>query len=150
MAQAALILQKWNGPQVIRALGAQQRARMTQAVEVVSTAVKKSMKGGGSPHTASLPGQPPAIDTGLYRSRIHTRVSFKGGQIVGFVVSPSKQARALELGYAPGGLAPRPHLRPALQSNRVKIYRILVGSGRVGPASLAEIKGVGSIGRGLV
>lgn len=115
----------WLGAQIVANLQATMEGRMRQATELLATDVKRSMRGGGAPHTPSRPGEPPAVDTGAYRAAIYADVQRAGAAIVGRVVSPSPQARALELGYAPGGLAPRPHLRPALSRNRARIAQIL-------------------------
>lgn len=64
----------------------------------------------------SKPGEPPRRQRGLlYNSMtFEVRDSFRGVKArVGPSVRVARYARALELGYAPGGLAPRPYLAPA-------------------------------------
>lgn len=64
----------------------------------------------------SQPGEPPRRQLGnLYNSMTYeVRESFRGVSTrVGPSVRAAKYARALELGYEPGGLAPRPYLQPA-------------------------------------
>lgn len=63
----------------------------------------------------SKPGEPPRRQRGtLYNSMTYEiRDSFRGVMArVGPSVRAAKYARALELGYAPGGLLPRPYLQP--------------------------------------
>ena len=141
MADVALKLTKWRGTEVLAAVDGKLARNMRPAVAVLETEVKRSLKGGGAPHVPSLPGEPPRVDTGAYRARIYSDVSISPRRVVGRIISPSRQALALEFGYPPGGLAARPHLRPALARVRIEIYRTLVGSSRVGPASLSEIRG---------
>jgi hypothetical protein len=64
----------------------------------------------------SSPGEPPRRQRGLlYNSMAYEiRDTFRGVSArVGPTVRVAKYARALELGYTPGGLAPRPYLQPA-------------------------------------
>lgn len=66
----------------------------------------------------SRPGEPPRRQRGnLYTSMTYEqRDSFRGVMTrVGPSVRAAKYARALELGYAPGGLEPRPYLQPAAE-----------------------------------
>jgi hypothetical protein len=148
MASSRVRLIAWNPDRALNAMGDTMLPRMRQATEIVRSDVVRSMRGGGSPHTPSQPGQPPAIDTGAYRARIYADARRTGGGgLIGRVVSPSVQALALEFGYAPNNLAPRPHLRPALARNSIRIYRTLTGSSREGPASLREIAGAMQMSR---
>lgn len=64
----------------------------------------------------SKPGEPPRRQRGLlYNSMTYeVKDSFRGVLTrVGPSVRAARYARALELGYAPGGLEPRPYLAPA-------------------------------------
>lgn len=117
---------RWNPAPLLDAITVTMAQRMTVAAAIVERDVKTSMVGGGNPHVPSLPGNPPHVDTGSYRARIYSVVVTIGRRVRGFVVSPSRQARALEFGYAPGGLAPRPHLRPALVRNIPRLRSILL------------------------
>lgn len=66
----------------------------------------------------SQPGEPPRRQRGnLYESMTYeARDTFRGVSTrVGPSVRAAKYARALELGYEPGGLAPRPYLQPAAE-----------------------------------
>jgi hypothetical protein len=67
----------------------------------------------------SRPGEPPRRQRGLlYQSQTYEiRDTFRGVTTrVGPSVRVAKYARALELGYAPGGLEPRPSLAPAARA----------------------------------
>lgn len=69
----------------------------------------------------SKPGEPPRRQRGaLYQSMTYeTRESFRGiFTRVGPSVTVAKYARALELGYPPNNLEPRPYLRPAAKKFR--------------------------------
>lgn len=125
MAQAKLRWLRYDASRLIGTVQASMAERMVTATAIVEADVKGSMVGGGSPHVPSQPGQPPHIDTGDYRRRIHSEVVTRGRRIVGRVISGSVQAMALEFGYAPHGLEPRPHLRPALARQRANLQRIL-------------------------
>lgn len=66
----------------------------------------------------SQPGEPPRRQLGnLYNSMTYeARDTFRGVHTrVGPSVRAARYARALELGYEPGGLAPRPYLQPAAE-----------------------------------
>lgn len=68
--------------------------------------------GHRTPHTASAPGKPPAVDTGLLRSSYTFQV---GSAVAGAYVDVGtsiKYAPFLEFGTV--RMKPRPHLRPAI------------------------------------
>lgn len=66
-------------------------------------------------HQASAPDESPAPDTGHLKQSIVYEIRRKeDGKIVGYIGSNLPYARALEFGYAPHKLEPRPYLRPAL------------------------------------
>lgn len=71
-------------------------------------------KGGTKQHTASAPGEPPAVDTGRLRSSIVTE-TFEGGRVAR--IGPSvtvDYAAELEDGNEAKHLKPRPFLRPVI------------------------------------
>ena len=138
MAQARIRFLRYDPSRVLNAVDATMAERMVRATAIVETDVKRSMVGGGDPHVPSQPGEPPHVDTGDYRRRIHSEVTIRRRRVVGRVISGSVQAMALEFGYAPHNLKPRPHLRPALARQRERIERVLgaritglVGTGRL-------------------
>ena len=114
--------------------------RMNVAAGVLAADVKKKIrKGGGRPHVPSKPGEPPRRDTGILISNVYHSgepagipVSNVNGVISTYVSVDAPQARALELGYAPGNLEPRPYLRPTLAESGSKIMRIIGGVRRNG------------------
>ena len=68
---------------------------------------------GKKQHTASAPGEPPAVDTGRLRNSIVTQ-AYDGGKVAR--IGPSvtvNYAAELEDGI-PGEMAPRPYLRPVM------------------------------------
>lgn len=125
MASARFRWVRYDPSRVLGTVDAAMAQLMPIALALVERDVKQSMVGGGEPHVPSRPGEPPHVDTGDYRRRIHSVVSARRGRITGRVISGSRQAMALEFGYAPGNLAPRPHLRPALARQRAAIERVL-------------------------
>ncbi len=102
---------------------------------VQSTAVQSIQAGGTGDvvvrynprrtHSASAPGDPPATDTGHLVANISTRVKADGDDVVGEVISSAAYSKALEYGYAPNNLEPRPFMRPALMENKQKIESII-------------------------
>ena len=102
-------------------------------------------------HWSSKPGEPPHVDTGRLRASITWAISEgaqqgtmlvnpstdpdnpsketdavqkpekKETEIIAIVGTNVEYARALELGFLPRGLVPRPYLRPALERATKKI-----------------------------
>lgn len=72
---------------------------------------KLSMKGGGTPHVPSKPGEPPHVDTGRLRASISTITDVGSEQVVTRVGTNVRSGRELELGTS--RIKPRPWLRPA-------------------------------------
>lgn len=75
----------------------------------------------------SRPGKPPHVLTGRLRQSITARVEVLDDFIVGRVGSNVEYARALELGYAPRNLDPRPYLAPTFRREFNVIAEILRG-----------------------
>lgn len=86
--------------------------------------------------THSPPGSPPFVQTGTLRNSIDMAVKsdlfgvrgFLGvrkGVAGGDIKSKPGYARALELGYPPRNLKPRPYLRPAIVNNKRRITQII-------------------------
>lgn len=65
-------------------------------------------------HTASAPGEPPAVDTGLLRASIRHEVVDEPEGPTAYVGSDVKYAEYLSLGTRK--MAPRPFLQPALDA----------------------------------
>jgi len=90
--------------------------------------IKKSFKPGTGrtytrgniTHTASAPGEPPAVDTGRLRASIsfHTYTNYVD------VGTNVEYAAPLEFGTSK--MAARPFLRPALQRNQREIVRVFI------------------------
>jgi HK97 gp10 family phage protein len=107
---------------------------------MVEADVKKSftLQGSGRKygvHTASSPGEPPAVDTGVLRASIMSDVQVSGNEVIGKVGPDIEHIEAeaeagtdveyglyLELGTV--NMQPRPFLRPALRRNEKKIEKI--------------------------
>lgn len=93
-------------------------------------------------HRASLPGQPPAIDTGVLRASINTDVKVKGSNVIGQVGSDTvllkrassskgvhiKTQSGLQYGFflevGTVNMQPRPWLVPALQKMSGHILKV--------------------------
>lgn len=81
-------------------------------------------KHGKVHHVASAPGQPPATDTGILASSIHTTFSDDG--LTAIVGSPLDIATYLE--YGTSHMAARPFIEPALDKNRGEIVELIAGA----------------------
>ena len=76
-------------------------------------------------HHPSMPGNPPAVDTGNLRESIRYEVHGEGKEVYGIVGTTQKDppyGQYLEYGTTKGGwggkgMAPRPWLRPAMAKN---------------------------------
>ena len=71
-------------------------------------------------HHPSLPGNPPAPDTGNLRESIKYEVNNTSGNVYGIVGTTQKDpdyGLHLEYGTSDGRIAPRPWLRPAMRKN---------------------------------
>lgn len=73
----------------------------------------------GKPHTASAPGEPPAIDTGALVNSITTE---SPSEYVREVGTAMEYAQHLEFGTPGGKIAPRPFIRPAF----TKLYEKVI------------------------
>lgn len=142
MARTRMRIASWNGDSFIRAMDGQLRQRMEQATALTAADVKQSMQGGGRPHVPSRPGEPPRVDTGGLRRSVNHSVMVQRHRVRGFVNVDHPAARALELGYAPGNLAPRPYLRPALRRMQPTIISILLGKGMTGPGNYLTLSDI--------
>lgn len=118
----------WKGEEYKKQLRDATRTKLIQAAGLVQSRASASMKGTGSPHTPSAPGTPPARDTGALARSVTSGVREQGAVIVAYVSAGGGDvayAAAQEFGYAPNNLPERPYLRPALESSRDDIIRIL-------------------------
>lgn len=108
---------------------------VTNACLLVEREAKKSMKEtmtwtmvgygghrGGHIHYPSIPGSPPAIDTGRLVQSITHRVE-NAFTPTGYVGTKVDYGKFLETGTSV--MAPRPWLGPALEKNREKIKEML-------------------------
>jgi hypothetical protein len=77
---------------------------------------------GGKVHYPSMPGNPPAIDTGVLVQSVTHRIEGTF-QPEGYVGTREPYGRYLE--YGTSVMAPRPWLGPALEANREKIMSML-------------------------
>lgn len=131
----------WFGPQRMAELKAQGKRNMRKAIsflrrDIVERFTKtpaltttgprggvRRKKGGG--YVPSRPGEPPAIQTGTLRRSMTTELDVDHDGVVGRV-GPGKEgfyARYLEFGTRK--MKARPHLRPAIDRNRRRIFDIL-------------------------
>lgn len=79
-------------------------------------------------HHPSLPGNPPAPDTGNLRESIRYEVHNDDGKVYGIVGSTQKKpdyGLYLEYGTSDGRIAPRPWLRPAMRNDNEFIHRTI-------------------------
>lgn len=71
----------------------------------------------------SKPGRPPKVLHGTLRESLDYRVDVRKNGVDVYIGANTPYARALELGYKPRNLAPRPFLRPGLTKNRKGIIK---------------------------
>lgn len=90
-------------------------------------------------HTASAPGDPPAVDTGRYRASWTYFVQRTLGAPVLFIGTPSVIGGYLEFGTR--RMAPRPHLRPVVARFATRIPRIV--RDEVAAQQRAAVSGLG-------
>ena len=79
-------------------------------------------------HHPSLPGNPPAPDTGNLRNSVRYEVYNNDGDVYGVVGTTQKDADYglyLEYGTSDGRIVPRPWLRPAMRKNNDFIRRTI-------------------------
>ena len=74
---------------------------------------KAGMKGGGTPHTPSAPGEPPHVDTGALKSSIRW---WKPQQLTRHIGDGVEYGIYLEFGTS--RMAARPWLTPAVEAER--------------------------------
>lgn len=74
-----------------------------------------------TPHHPSLPGNPPAPDSGNLRSSIHYTVEGTGKNTVGRIGTDVEYGKWLEFGTS--RMAPRPWLKPSLDKNSTFIKK---------------------------
>lgn len=118
---------EWNADKLLTQATAVNVNAMHKAALLVEVDVKQNFTRQGTGrvygrHRASLPGRPPAIDTGILRASIQNKVIKGILVVVGFVWTDVKHAPHLELGTTK--MERRPFLRPALARNRKKINKI--------------------------
>lgn len=97
-------------------------------------------------HHPSLPGNPPAVDSGKLRESIRYEVHGEGKEVYGIVGSSQldeNYAVYTEYGTTKGGwgghgMAPRPWLRPAMQKNNEWIRKSIANA----VANTLTLKGV--------
>lgn len=95
---------------------------------------------GGAQHQASAPGEPPAVDTGVYRGSWQWEMVDDNAIDI---FTSDDRGPALE--YGTSSIEPRPHLRPSVEELIPKIEGIV--KGRVNSGSGTTFSG-GDLGGG--
>jgi len=123
---------KWYGASVLTLATQANLDAMHKATLMVERDVKKSFpkigtgrvysKGKGKIHIASMPGEPPAIDTGNLRASIQSKVQVRGINVLGEVGSDMPYSLYLELGTKT--MTKRPYLMPTVRKDKRKIGEI--------------------------
>ena len=131
---------KWFGNRVFTLATEANVQAMHKAALLVESDVKQNftLQGQGrqyGKHTASRPGEPPAIDTGVLRASMMSEVVKSGTNVTGKVGPDVEHIAAkapvgtnveygfyLEMGTSK--MQPRPFLRPALHRTRKKVVKI--------------------------
>ena len=130
----------WYGNRVFTLATEANVEAMHKAAMLVESDVKKNftLQGQGrryGKHTASRPGEPPAIDTGILRASIMNEVEVSGSSVNGkvgpdveFMAAKAPVGTNVEYGYylelGTSKMEPRPFLRPALIRTRKKVVKI--------------------------
>lgn len=130
---------KWFGDEFFDLATKVNIQAMKDAALLVERVVKISLSKPGGGKTAirykpkrevrvSRPNFPPALDIGFLRASVGSEVKIESSIIRGFIgIMPKvKYALALELGFPPRNLQPRPYLRPALRKSQKKINNIFI------------------------
>ena len=93
---------------------------ITKACIIVESYAKENM----SPESPSIPGEPPAVVSGLLRASISHHVEDEEQEVAGYVGTRAvKYARPLEFGTS--RMAARPFMFPALENNRGKVVEAI-------------------------
>ena len=99
--------------------------------EMRDTAIDTSKTYGKKGHHPSLPGNPPAVDTGTLRRSITYQVD--ENELVGYVGSNLKNPPyGAYLEFGTSRMKPRPWLKPATEKSMEKIKEIMAGAVKVG------------------
>ena len=99
--------------------------------EMRYTAIDTSKTYGKKGHHPSLPGNPPAVDTGTLRRSVTYQVD--ENELVGYVGSNLKDPPyGAYLEFGTSRMKPRPWLKPATEKSMEKIKEIMAGAVKVG------------------
>lgn len=99
--------------------------------EMRDTAIDTSKTYGKKGHHPSLPGNPPAVDTGTLRRSVTYQVD--ENELVGYVGSNLKNPPyGAYLEFGTSRMKPRPWLKPATEKSMEKIKEIMAGAVKVG------------------
>ena len=115
MAQAQV---KWNAKPFMKKVGKAIVKELVEAGAVAVADIKRSMKSG-----SSAPGQPPGVDTGLLKRSLKFDVDPEKLVVTIGVEDGVPYDLALEFGYPPRNLQPRPYLRPGLKRAKRRLQK---------------------------
>ena len=126
---------EWNGQQMFM-FATKETVKAMKIATIHTQGVAKKMigQGGGEPHKASMPGQPPKRDTGILASSVSYEVKVKGLVVRGMVGSDSDKIKGRRPGTDPmyglwletgtKHMKARPWLKPSLIKATPKIVQI--------------------------
>lgn len=105
-----------------------ERVRTTVLTDMANTqrnrdVTYRSGKNGNIEHHPSLPGNPPAPDTGNLRASIHYTQGEENGKPIGIVGTDVEYGKHLEFGTSQ--MLPRPWLKPGIEKNENFIHEKL-------------------------
>jgi hypothetical protein len=118
----------WNGDTFMDAVEAEYDRRAGMAAEAVATAMRNRI--GTDYPPASAPGSPPHRRTGDLQASVKV---VHAGPLKWYVGADTRYALALELGYRPNNLDPRPFILSTLVEMGRTVYAIIVGGSDARP-----------------
>lgn len=92
-----------------------EKVRSTALNDMAKTQRNMNVSYGKRNHHPSLPGNPPAPDTGNLRYSIHHTIVKENNACIGIVGTDVEYGKILE--YGSSRVAPRPWLKPSLDKN---------------------------------
>lgn len=120
---------EWYGEEFLKDMKSAIKAGLPKIADDLKKAIQREVSKPGSgriyrtrtgTHQASLPGSPPALDTGGYRKSIRVKSAALTGTEPKVVIESTSNF-GLMLEYGTRRMRPRPHFRPVLKREAKKL-----------------------------